>query len=224
MMKFVVTERKDWRMPTKAGAPGPRDERGVLAARILREARLAFATLGWAGTTVRGIARAADVDPALIYHYFRSKEGLLDAATTPPPRFLDRVAASWTVPAAELGRHLLQQVMLNWEDAETGPVLKAILQTAAHEPTTRDKLRKLIEQGLMGPATVGAGEADRLVRASLIASQLLGFGFMRYVWHIEPIASMRQEDILAAMTPNLQRYIDGDISPASPDDGRRCAR
>ena len=41
--------------------------------------------------------------------------------------------------------------MLNWEDDEVGPTLKAILQTAAHEPTTRDKLRKLIEQGLMGP-------------------------------------------------------------------------
>jgi len=200
-------------MPTKPGAPGPRDERGVLAARILREARLAFATLGWAGTTVRGIARAADVDPALIYHYFGSKEALLDAATTPPPRFLERVAATWTVPTSELGRHLPQQVMLNWEDDETGPILKAILQTAAHEPTTRDKLRKLIEQGLMGPATVGTGNTDRLVRASLIASQLLGFGFMRYVWHIEPIASMSEQEILAAMTPNLQRYIDGDISP-----------
>jgi hypothetical protein len=36
---------------------------------------------------------------------------------------------------------------------------------------------------------------------------------MRYVWHIEPIASMSEQEILAAMTPNLQRYIDGDISP-----------
>jgi AcrR family transcriptional regulator len=200
-------------MPTKAGAPGPRDERGVLAARILREARLAFAASGWAGTTVRAVARAADVDPALIYHYFGSKEGLLDAATTPPPQFLERVAANWTVPKGELGRHLIQEVMLNWEDDEVGPTLKAILQTAAHEPTTRDKLHKLIEQGLMGPAPVGDSDSDRLVRSSLIASQLLGFGFMRYVWQIEPIASMSEDEILAAMTPNLQRYIDGEISP-----------
>ena len=65
----------------------------------------------------------------------------------------------------------------------------------------------------MGPATGGAGDADRLLRASLIASQLPGFAFIRYVWHIEPIASMSGEEILAAMTPNRQRYIDGDISP-----------
>ena len=68
----------------KSTTPGPRDERGVLAARILRAARDAFAENGWAGTTIRSIARAADVDPALVYHYFGSKEGLLDAATTPP--------------------------------------------------------------------------------------------------------------------------------------------
>ena len=203
-------------MVTKAGTPGPRDERGVLAARILREARTCFATAGWAGTTVRAVARAADVDPALIYHYFGSKEGLLDAATTPPPRFLQRVAANWAVPKAELGRHLLTEVMLSWEDEELGPTFRAILQTAAHQDSTRAKLHALIVDGLMGPATVGDDERDRLVRSSLMASQLLGFGFMRYVWRIEPIASMNREEILAAMTPNLQRYIDGDLGEAPP--------
>jgi hypothetical protein len=48
--------------------PGPRDERGVLAARIVAAAREEFAEHGWAGTTLRAVARAADVDPALVYH------------------------------------------------------------------------------------------------------------------------------------------------------------
>jgi hypothetical protein len=56
----------------------------VLAARILAEARASFAEHGYAGTTVRAVARAAGVDPALVYHY-GSKESLLDAATTAPP-------------------------------------------------------------------------------------------------------------------------------------------
>ena len=75
-------------MPEKSVTPGPRDERGVLAARILTAAREAFAQTGWAGTTIRAVAREADVDPALVYHYFASKEGLLDAATAPPPASL----------------------------------------------------------------------------------------------------------------------------------------
>ena len=82
--KAVSSQRTQAR---KAIPPGPRDERGVLAARILTEARTSFAEHGFAGTTVRAIARAADVDPALVHHYYGSKENLLDAATTPPPIF-----------------------------------------------------------------------------------------------------------------------------------------
>ena len=88
-------------MPKKSITPGPRDERGVLAARISAAARNEFAQHGWAGTTIRAVARGADVDPALVYHYFGSKEGLLDAATNPPQKFLDKrteIARQGTMP------------------------------------------------------------------------------------------------------------------------------
>ncbi len=189
--------------------PGPRDERGVLAARILRAARAAFAEDGWAGTTIRAVARAADVDPALVYHYFGSKEGLLAAATTPPQRWLDTVAKVWTTPPSELGRRLLQTLMDSWADEEIGPALRGVLMTAAHEPNTRVKLRNVVERSLIGPSTLGTDEHDRLKRSGLIASQLMGFALMRYVWKIEPVASMSDEEVLAAMTPNIQHYIDG---------------
>jgi AcrR family transcriptional regulator len=64
----------------------------VLSARILAAARDEFAANGRAGTTMRAVARAAGVDPAPVYHYFGSKEGLLDAATAPPQKWLDTVA------------------------------------------------------------------------------------------------------------------------------------
>ncbi len=38
---------------------------------------------------------------------------------------------------------------------------------------------------------------------------------MRYVWRIEPIASMSEEEVLAAVMPNLQHYIDGDLWPSN---------
>jgi AcrR family transcriptional regulator len=191
--------------------PGPRDERGVLAARILAAARDEFAEHGWAGTAIRAVARAADVDPALIYHYFGSKEGLLDAATAPPQKWLDSVVATWATPKADLGRQLVRNVLLSWSDEEIGPVLRAITLTAAHETKTRDKLRAVIERGLIGESTLGTDEDERLRRSGLIASQLIGFALLRYVWKIEPIASMSDDEVIAAMAPNLQRYVDGDI-------------
>src|SRR5882724_10264020 len=137
-------------MPKRPVTPGPRDERGVLAARILTAAREAFAETGWAGTTIRAVARAADVDPALVYHYFESKEGLLNAATTPPQKWFENVAKTWTTPVAELGSALLRTMLGAWADDEVGPVLRAVLQTAAHEPSTREKLRLIVERSLIG--------------------------------------------------------------------------
>jgi AcrR family transcriptional regulator len=192
-------------------SPGPRDERGVLSARILAAARDEFAEHGWAGTAIRAVARTADVDPALIYHYFGSKEGLLDAATAPPQKWLDSVVRTWATPQADLGRQLIRNVLTAWTDEDIGPALRAVVLTAAHESTTREKLRLIVEQGLIGESTLGADEGERLRRSGLIASQLIGFALLRYVWKIDPLASMPDDEVVAAVAPNLQRYVDGDI-------------
>lgn len=191
--------------------PGPRDERGVLSARILVAARKAFADTGYAGTTMRAVGRAAGVDPALVYHYFGSKEALLDASTDPPQRWLESVAATWTTPAPQLGAALVRLMLSAWADDDIGPVLRAILQTAAHEPATRDKLRLVVERSLMGVSQLGTDEADRLVRSGLVSSQIMGLAMMRYVWRIEPVASMGEDALVAAVAPNLQRYIEDDL-------------
>ena len=196
----------------RAMTPGPRDERGVLAARIVAAARDEFAEHGWAGTTIRAVARAADVDPALVYHYFGSKEGLLDAATNPPQKWLESVAKVWTTPIDQLGAALITLLLASWADDEIGPTLRAILQTAAHEPSTREKLRRIVEGSLMGVSELGSDEHDRLVRSGLISSQMMGFALMRYVWKIEPIASMTDDEAIVAIAPNLQRYVSGDLA------------
>jgi AcrR family transcriptional regulator len=211
MMKLV---------PKGSITPGPRDERGVLAGRIVAAARDEFAAHGWAGTTIRAVARAADVDPALVYHYFGSKEGLLDAATNPPQKWLESVATVWTTPVDQLGAALITLLLASWADDEIGPTLRAILQTAAHERATREKLRRVVEGTLMGVSGLGSDERDRLVRSGLISSQMMGFALMRYVWKIEPIASMAEEEAIAAIAPNLQRYVNGDLTATEPSSCR----
>jgi len=203
MMKLMVK---------RAATPGPRDERGVLAARIAAAARTEFAEHGWAGTTIRAVARTADVDPALVYHYFGSKEGLLDAATNPPQKWLESIARVWTTPLEALGTALITLLLASWADDEIGPTLRAILQTAAHEQSTREKLRRVVEGSLMGVSGLGSDERDRLVRSGLVSSQMMGFALMRYVWKIEPIASMTDAEAVAAVAPNLQRYVNGDLT------------
>ena len=201
--------------------PGPRGERGELAARILDCARSSFAEHGWAGTTIRAVARTADVDPALVYHYFRSKADLLEAATTPPPGFLDSVVEAWHGPTAELGDRLVRNLLAAWANDGYRVVLRSILMTAAHDASTRERLTQSVELSLMGPATIDLDDAERLVRAGLVASQLLGFAMLRYVWTVEPLASMSERDAINHLAPTIQRYIDGTERQGPTKEGAR---
>ena len=204
----------------KSTVPGPRDERGVLAARILDQARVAFGEFGYAGTTIRAIARAADVDPALVHHYYGTKENLLDAATTPPQSFLEQIITAWQTPPAELGEQLVRQMLANWQNPDHSPVLRAVVQNAGNEPAIREKLRAIVERSMMGPSAQALSEDERLLRSSLIASQLMGLAFVRFIWKIEPLASMADDDVVSAIAPTIQRYLDGDVGPALHATGR----
>ena len=173
----------------------------MLAARILAEARASFAEHGYSGTTVRAVARAADVDPALVYHYYGSKENLLDVATTPPQSFLDQIVIAWQTPPAELGEQLVRQMLQNWQNPEHEPILRAVMQIAGNEPAIREKLRRIIQRSMMGPSAQALVEDERALRSSLIASQLMGLAFMRFVWKIEPLASLDDDAVVAAIAP-----------------------
>jgi AcrR family transcriptional regulator len=191
---------------------GPRDEKGVLAARILAAARESFAEHGMAGTTVRGVARSADVDPALVYHYYGSKDGLLDACTTPPAEFLEGVASIWAAPRRELGVRLVTNLVEVWSDERLAPIIRSILLIAEHDIGTKEKLRLVIESSLMGPALKDLDKSERAIRAGLVSTQLMGLAFVRYVWKVEPIASMSDDEIVAAVAPNVQHFIDVNIA------------
>jgi AcrR family transcriptional regulator len=197
---------------SKAMRACPRDERGVLAARILAAARESFAEHGMAGTSVRAIARSADVDPALVYHYYGSKDGLLDACTTPPAEFLEGVASVWASPRRELGIRLVTNLVEMWSDERLSPIIRSILLIAEHDPGTKEKLRLVIESSLMGPALRELDESERAMRAGLVSTQLMGLAFIRYVWKVDPIASMSDDEIVVAVAPNIQHFIEGDIT------------
>ncbi len=62
--------------PARARPGAPRDE---VRERLLRVAQELFAERGYAAVSVRALARAAHVSPAMIAYYFRDKSGLLDA-------------------------------------------------------------------------------------------------------------------------------------------------
>jgi AcrR family transcriptional regulator len=181
----------------RSGERGPREDRGVLSARIVAAARASFAEHGWAGTTMRGVARDAGVDPALVHYYFGSKEDLIEASTTPPPEWMEAMQAAVTSPEQTRGEAIVRNVMWVYRQPELADLWRSVLLAAAHEPRTREKIVQIVASSIVPAVASTITKEERILRASLVASQTLGMVMMRYIWRIEPLASLPDEEIVA---------------------------
>ena len=190
---------------------GPRDDRGVVAARIVTAARNEFVDHGVSGTTFRAIARRAEVDPALVHYYFASKEALLDAATTPPPELLESVKAAVGAPLATRGQSIVENVLRLWSNPDIADILRATFLCANVDAATREKLRASMSLSFIGATAERLPQEDRAIRAGLVSSQVIGLCWLRYIWELDPLASMTESAIVAHIAPTLQRYLHGKL-------------
>jgi AcrR family transcriptional regulator len=177
---------------------------------ILAAARAAFGERGYGGASVRGIARDAGVDPALVHHYFGTKPGLFAAAMAlPGDPSLIIAAALADGPREEMGERLARTFLGVWDHADRTPVL-ALLRSAVSHEDAATMFRQFVEEAVVGTvaAAIGGGEDARL-RATLAASQLVGVALARYVVGIEPIASAPSEQLVARLAPVLQLHLEG---------------
>ncbi len=179
----------------------------MLSARIVAAARASFAEHGWAGTTMRGVARDAGVDPALVHYYFGSKEDLIEASTTPPPEWMEAMRAAVTSPEQTRGEAIVRNVMWVYRQPELADLWRSVLLAAAHEPRTREKIVQIVASSIVPAVASTITKEERTLRASLVASQTLGMVMMRYIWRIEPLASLPDEEIVALVAPAVQRYL-----------------
>ena len=193
----------------RAGERSTRDE-------ILAAARDCFGERGYDRATIRDIAARATVDPALVLHYFGSKEHLFAAALEIP---LDPSAIITRVMAhdrGEMGTSLVSAFLEAWEPEETRSPLLAMVRSAMTNETAMTLVREFLWRRMFTPLTAMLGVADADLRATLIGSQLIGLAMVRYIAGIEPLASAPAERIVAAAAPTIQRYLTGDLGAVSP--------
>ncbi len=189
---------------------GPRDDRGVVARRILTAARASFSEHGYAGTSLRSIAREADIDPALVTYYYKSKSGLLDAALIPPPSWTERLAAAADAPLATRGCELIRCLLTAWEDdPASAEFSRAAILTAAHEPIARERLTANFSVHILNAVSSRLDDEERALRASLASTQMVGLAITRYVWKVGVIATMPPDDVIRYIAPTIQRYLTG---------------
>lgn len=193
----------------RPGNPGTRDA-------ILAAARSAFAERGYDQSSVREIASAAGVDPALVHHYFGTKDRLFLAvleAPIDPAELLPRVLNG---PVGELPERMVGAFLSVWGDPVSGSAAVALLRNAfQHEPAGRLLRDFLTTQVMPAVPQLDIDEGELPLRLELVASQLVGMAVMRYILRLEPLASAPPGIVVAALAPAIRRYLFGPLGGAA---------
>lgn len=178
---------------------------------ILAAARARFAETGFDKTSIRAVAAEAGVDPALVHHYFGTKQQLFAAVVDFPVDPEATLNTIDTAPLDQLGATILRSVVTVW-DSPAGPGLVAAVRSILAGGDTglaRTFILEVVLERIRH--RIATPDDDGRTRIALTGSQMMGVLIARKIVGLEPIASMPIEDLVTAVGPTLQRYLTGDI-------------
>ncbi|WP_194820400.1 TetR family transcriptional regulator [Nocardia sp. XZ_19_385] len=205
---------KETEAQARNGRSGRRPGQSGAREAILAAARTRFSEVGFDKTSIRAVATDAGVDPALVHHYFGTKQKLFAAVVEFPVDPEVTLAAVEAAPLDQLGETILRVVATVW-DSPAGPGLIAALRTllGGGEPElARTFLLEVVTERVR--LRIATPEDDGRVRISLAISQVIGVLVARKIVGVEPLASMPIPELVATVGPTLQRYLTGEIEHA----------
>ncbi len=153
------------------------------------------------------------MDPALIYHYFGSKQQLFVAAMEMPFDWASTLPALVEGPRDDIGERLVRLMLGLWEDPLVKPRFMGVVRSAATDPQAAEMVRRLLAEGPLAALARATGGPGGELGAMLAASHIMGVALLRYILHIEPLASMDIETLARAIGPTVGRYLMEDFTP-----------
>jgi AcrR family transcriptional regulator len=185
---------------TESTAPPRRSD--ATRAAILAAAREQFAASGYQAATIRAIAAAAGIDPAMVMRYYGNKEGLFAAAAEFDLRLPDLGA----LPRKDVGAALVEHFLDRWEGDDT---LMALLRTAVTNDAAAARMQAIFATQLAPLMARLSGEprAAAAARAGFVASQILGLALCRYILKLPPVVALKRAEIVRRIGPTVQGYL-----------------
>lgn len=184
----------------RAGDSGTREA-------ILDAALLLFAEHGFDGASMRAIAAEAEVDPALIRHYFGPKERLLAVLITERSDFPATLGDILNGDPQQAGRRITDAYLRLWDDPTMGRILLTLVRSA----TTSEQAAQMLREVLLARAgEVVAGTPVDVTRISLAAAQMFGIAIARHVVRLPALTTLDHDALVDLVAPTVQRYLDGE--------------
>lgn len=173
---------------------------------------------------MRGVAREAGVDPALVRHYFDDKADLFTESIAAPMRPDRIVAAVLAGPREHVGENLVRAIIQTLEQPGTSARVVRLLHTALGQEFAARMMRQFVMREILRRIAKSIGEAEALgetdtvdadaeLRASFAATQMVGLVVARYGLRIEPLASASIDEVIARVGPVLQWHLTGTTLP-----------
>jgi AcrR family transcriptional regulator len=194
-----------------AGKPRRTRDPEAKRAAILEAARSAFAERGFAGATLRDIAKRAGVTHGLVIRHFDSKESLFLAASQANEIIAEDFSGDLD--------GLPDRIARTWVRQLEGPVghdpLVALIRSAGSDDgSARRLLSQLRDQSVLAYRIVMPGP-DAEQRAEMVGALLIGMTFTRYVLGGGPLAEMPSEELTRFIALTLRAILFGSLDPAA---------
>lgn len=188
----------------RPGAPDTREA-------ILAIARKRFATRGYDATSVRSIATEAQVDPALVIHYFGTKEELFIAATGLPSGLSEMFGNLGALSVQDFGQALVRGYLKLVDSDNSRNAILALVRSAVSNDKAAAMMREFLTAELLSIIARPrlTDHPDAQLRASLIAAQLIGIAILRHVIRVEPLVKASPDSIVTQVSPVIEQYLRG---------------
>ena len=198
----------------RARRPGRRPGANETRAAILEAARDAFAAHGYEKATIRAIAREAGVDPALVHHFYGSKEDVFKAAVSnvlaPIPEAMAGVARG--ADPGVISQRLARVLVGLWEREPTRGALVGAVRAAVTSETAAGLLREIVQEHAIAAVAASTDQPDAELRANLIGATMVGITVARQVLALEPIASLSEDALVGVLTGTIEHYLSAELS------------
>jgi AcrR family transcriptional regulator len=165
-----------------------------------------FREHGYAGTTVRAVAVEARVDPAMVFYFFGSKQGLFGAAIEMAPALPEAIESIFAGGLDGIGERMVRTLLENMDRSEHAP-LAIITRSAPTHDQSEAQVREYVDREIIDRLAEMLDAPDAGLRAGMVAVQLLGLAAARYVVRIEPIASASVDELASRFGPLVQRCL-----------------
>ena len=173
-------------------------------ARILAAAKRLFSEDGYDRTTIRAVAAEATIDPSMVMRYFRSKKGLFTAAA----RFDLGLPDLSHLPRRKLGEAMVDYFLKRWEGELNGKDLQILLRSAATHDSAAKRMYDIFQHQLVPFIRQYCGTQRAEECAALVATQMLGLGYIRYVLKFSEVTNLSHAVIRRRIGATIQAYLD----------------